>query len=76
MGFDVEDVPQKLDIGEKARLLSGSDMWHTHAVERLNIPKICVRSLPQNPDILFECTEMLSFLMDLMACEERGSLME
>ena len=45
MSFDIEDVLQKLDIGEKAGLLSGSDMWHTSGVPRLNIPKIRVGSL-------------------------------
>lgn len=43
MGYtklDVEDVLSKLTRPEKISLLAGSDMWHTAAVEHLNIPRV------------------------------------
>ena len=40
MSFDVDDVLAKLTLEEKASLVSGADLWHTVAVERLGVPAI------------------------------------
>ncbi len=36
--MDVKDMISKMTLKEKASLLSGSDFWHTEAVERLDLP--------------------------------------
>ena len=40
MTFDVEQVLSELTLAEKAALVSGADLWHTVAVERLGVPAI------------------------------------
>jgi beta-glucosidase len=44
--FDVERVLAELTLEEKAALTSGSDFWHTDAVERLGVPKVMVTDGP------------------------------
>lgn len=40
MSADVDELLDQLTLEEKASLLSGADMWHTVAVDRLGIPAI------------------------------------
>ena len=40
MTFDVDQVMSELTLAEKAALVSGADLWHTVAVERLGVPAI------------------------------------
>ena len=40
MTFDVEQVLSELTLAEKASLVSGADLWHTVAIERLGVPAI------------------------------------
>ncbi len=40
MTFDVDHVLSQLTLAEKAALVSGADLWHTVAVERLGVPAI------------------------------------
>ncbi|KAK6379597.1 hypothetical protein LTS17_005669 [Exophiala oligosperma] len=40
MSFEPEDVIERATNVEKWSLLSGSDFWHTAALERFNVPKI------------------------------------
>ena len=40
MTFDVEQVMSELTLEEKAALVSGGDLWHTVAIERLGVPAI------------------------------------
>lgn len=41
---DPKEVLKQLTSEEKIALLSGSDMWHTVAIPRLNIPRVRVGS--------------------------------
>ncbi|MBO3085139.1 beta-glucosidase [Cellulomonas fengjieae] len=57
--FDVERALAQLTLEEKASLTSGSDFWHTTAVERVGIPAVMVSDGPHglrkqsdNPDHL------------------------
>ena len=36
----IDDLIKNLTLEEKVKMLSGFDAWHTHAIERLNIPSI------------------------------------
>ena len=45
----VESKIEELTLEEKAFLLSGVDIWRTHAVPRLEIPQLKVRSLSLAP---------------------------
>lgn len=38
--LNVEDVLAGLTLAEKISLLTGSDMWHTTSLDRLNIPPV------------------------------------
>jgi beta-glucosidase len=40
MSLDIDALLEELTLEEKASLLSGADMWHTVAIERLGIPAI------------------------------------
>jgi beta-glucosidase len=40
MTFDVDQVLSELTLAEKAALVSGADLWHTVAIERLGVPAI------------------------------------
>ena len=40
MSFDVEHVLSELTLEEKASLVSGADLWHTVAIDRLDVPSI------------------------------------
>ncbi|HEX6660218.1 MAG TPA: glycoside hydrolase family 3 C-terminal domain-containing protein, partial [Ilumatobacter sp.] len=40
MTFDVDQVLSELTLAEKAALVSGADLWHTVAIERLDVPAI------------------------------------
>lgn len=42
----IQELLQKLTLEEKAGLCSGSDFWHTKAVERLNIPAVFMSDGP------------------------------
>lgn len=44
--LDVERVLAELTLEEKAALTSGSDFWHTEAVERLGVPAVMVTDGP------------------------------
>jgi beta-glucosidase len=46
VAFDVERVLAELTLEEKAALTSGSDFWHTQAVERLGVPAVMVTDGP------------------------------
>jgi len=36
----IDDLIKNLALEEKVKMLSGFDAWHTHAIERLNIPSL------------------------------------
>lgn len=38
MNGKIHQLAKQLTLAEKCTLLSGQDMWHTHDVERMNIP--------------------------------------
>lgn len=40
------DLIQKLTLSEKAQLLSGKDVWHTHEIDRLRIPSMTLSDGP------------------------------
>ncbi|MHB8128000.1 MAG: glycoside hydrolase family 3 C-terminal domain-containing protein [Mobilitalea sp.] len=40
------DIIKKMTLDEKASLLSGKDFWHTHSVDRLNIPNMALADGP------------------------------
>lgn len=42
----IENLLNEMTLTEKASLLAGADMWHTVAIERLNIPSIQVSDGP------------------------------
>lgn len=44
--MDLKQLVSQMTLEEKAGLCSGSDFWHTKAVERLNIPAIMVSDGP------------------------------
>ncbi|WP_154793443.1 glycoside hydrolase family 3 C-terminal domain-containing protein [Occultella kanbiaonis] len=49
MGVTASDIPRllaELTLEEKASLLSGSDFWHTQAVERLGVPAVMLTDGP------------------------------
>ena len=55
--MDVKDLVSKMTLQEKASLLSGSDFWHTQAVERLGLKEFMMcdgpnglRKQTDNPD--------------------------
>lgn len=43
---DIKNIIEKMTLEEKADLCTGSDFWHTQAVERLNIPSMLVTDGP------------------------------
>lgn len=43
---DIKALTQKMTLEEKAGLCSGSDFWHTKAVERLSIPSLMMSDGP------------------------------
>lgn len=44
--LDIDELIDALTLEEKASLCSGSDMWHTVAVDRLDVPRITVTDGP------------------------------
>ena len=44
--MNVKEIVSKMTLEEKAGLCSGSDFWHTKAVERLEIPEVMVSDGP------------------------------
>lgn len=44
--MDIEKIIKELTLEEKAGLCSGSDFWHTKAVERLGVPSVMVSDGP------------------------------
>lgn len=46
MSRDIKEIISKMTLEEKASLCSGLDMWHTKAVERLQIPSIMMTDGP------------------------------
>lgn len=42
---DIDGIVDKLSVEEVVKLIAGVGMWHTAAIERLNIPAIKVRLL-------------------------------
>ncbi len=44
--MDVKKLVSQMTLEEKASLLSGSDFWHTKAVERLGVPAVMVSDGP------------------------------
>lgn len=41
-----EEHIRKMILAEKCVILSGKDVWHTHSIERLNIPAITLSDGP------------------------------
>lgn len=37
---DIKSLVSQLTLEEKVKLLAGKDFWHTHAIDRLNIPSL------------------------------------
>ncbi len=59
MIMDAKEMIAKMTLEEKASILSGSDFWHTHGVERLDLPEFMMCDGPNglrkqegNPDHL------------------------
>lgn len=44
--MNIEKILKELTLEEKASLCSGSDFWHTEAIQRLDIPRIMVSDGP------------------------------
>lgn len=44
--MDIKKLVSEMTLEEKASLLSGSDFWHTKAVERLGVPAVMVSDGP------------------------------
>ncbi|CAB91166.1 glycosyl hydrolase family 3 [Schizosaccharomyces pombe] len=82
MEHDVEDLINQLDISEKAMLLSGTDLWHTAAIPRLNIPSIRLSDGPNgirgtsffnsSPSACFPCGTALGATFDKKLLFEVG----
>jgi len=66
MARDISALVGELDLGEKAALLAGADLWSTVAVERVGIPAVRVTDGPngargpQLPDLFGAASSLTS----------------
>src|SRR5829696_1810086 len=60
--MDTEHVLSQLTLAEKASLVSGADLWHTVAIERLGVPSIMCCDGPHGLRAQFEGQDHGGFL--------------
>ncbi|KAK9448128.1 glycoside hydrolase superfamily [Limtongia smithiae] len=83
--IDVEKVLNELTTTEKIDLLSGIDMWHTKAIERVGVPSVRVSDGPNGvrgtrffngvPAACFPCGTALGATFDDALLERAGACM-
>jgi beta-glucosidase len=83
--IDIDAVLPQLTLHEKIALLSGTDFWHTYAVERLGIPPIRLSDGPNGvrgtkffagtPSACFPCGTALASTWSTTLLRSCGSLM-
>jgi beta-glucosidase len=65
--MDVDTILSQLTLAEKASLVSGADLWHTVAVERLSVPSIMCCDGPHGLRAQFEGQDHGGFLASVPA---------
>jgi beta-glucosidase len=83
--INIDEVLPKLTLHEKIALLSGTDFWHTYAVERLGIPPIRLSDGPNGvrgtkffagtPSACFPCGTALASTWNTSLLRSCGTLM-
>lgn len=83
--LDVDTILSQLTLPEKVALISGADMWHTHAVPRLGVPSVRVSDGPNGVRgtkifqgagaACFPCGTGLASTFNKELLEEAGALM-
>ncbi|KAK9481527.1 glycoside hydrolase superfamily [Lipomyces starkeyi] len=83
--MDIEVVLSQLTTAEKVNLLSGIDLWHTYAVERLGVPSLRLSDGPNGvrgtrffngvPAACFPCGTALGATWNTALLTDAGTLM-